>query len=125
MRQPIFYQRLESAVIFVASVALYFHQQFSLLWFVIFLFSIDVFMLGYLVNKLVGAHIYNIGHSFVIPATLLTLGAYYDNRLFIAAAIIWTAHIGMDRALGYGLKFASGFGDTHLGRIGRSEKSGQ
>jgi hypothetical protein len=30
------------------------------------------------------------------------------------------AHVGMDRALGYGLKLPTDFRDTHLGRIGRS-----
>jgi hypothetical protein len=29
--------------------------------------------------------------------------------------LIWTAHIGFDRALGIGLKYPTGFGDTHLG----------
>jgi hypothetical protein len=32
---------------------------------------------------------------------------------------IWLAHIGADRALGHGLKYATAFGDTHLGYIGR------
>jgi hypothetical protein len=30
------------------------------------------------------------------------------------------AHIGIDRALGYGLKYSTGFGFTHLGRIGKT-----
>ena len=34
-------------------------------------------------------------------------------------ALIWAAHIGFDRALGYGLKYPTSFGETHLGRIGR------
>jgi hypothetical protein len=38
-------------------------------------------------------------------------------------ALIWLAHIGIDRALGYGLKYASGFGFTHLGRIGPAARS--
>ena len=42
------------------------------------------------------------------------------RRLLQALALIWIAHIGLDRALGYGLKYATGFGDTHLGRIGRA-----
>ena len=33
--------------------------------------------------------------------------------------MIWLAHIGIDRALGYGLKYSTGFGFTHLGRIGK------
>jgi hypothetical protein len=31
------------------------------------------------------------------------------------------AHIGVDRALGFGLKLPTGVRDTHLGRIGRRE----
>ncbi|MCS4316879.1 hypothetical protein M2407_001178 [Serratia sp. BIGb0234] len=38
---------------------------------------------------------------------------------WLMAALIWGAHIGFDRALGYGLKYASGFADTHLGGLGR------
>jgi len=33
-----------------------------------------------------------------------------------------SAHIGFDRALGYGLKYSKGFGYTHLGRIGNAKK---
>ena len=39
----------------------------------------------------------------------------------IHMAAIWTAHIAMDRALGYGLKLPTGFTDTHLGRIGKGK----
>jgi len=38
----------------------------------------------------------------------------------MALALILAAHIAAARALGYGLKYASGFKDTHLGRIGKS-----
>ena len=36
---------------------------------------------------------------------------------FLWVALIWTAHIGFDRMLGYGLKDVSGFKKTHLQRI--------
>lgn len=36
------------------------------------------------------------------------------------AASVVAAHVGFDRALGYGLKLPTGFKDTHLGRIGRA-----
>jgi hypothetical protein len=41
----------------------------------------------------------------------------------LSLATIWIAHIGFDRALGYGLKYGSGFTHTHLGRIGRDRYS--
>ena len=58
------------------------------------------------------------------PLVLATLGVAFDSQLSLALALIWLAHIGFDRALGYGLKHARGFAFTHLGRIGRSKKEG-
>lgn len=42
------------------------------------------------------------------------------NSTLLAIAIIWAAHIAFDRAVGYGLKYETGFNDTHLGRVGRA-----
>jgi hypothetical protein len=63
--------------------------------------------------------IYNAAHSYVVPMALMTTGFVIAEPLVLSVAIIWLAHIGFDRALGYGLKYASGFGCTHLGRIGK------
>ena len=52
------------------------------------------------------------------PAGLM-LGLLLPAPAILCAGIIWCAHIGFDRALGYGLKYSSGFGHTHLGRVGR------
>jgi Domain of unknown function (DUF4260) len=42
--------------------------------------------------------------------------------LFLAfVGLLWAFHVAGDRVLGYGLKFASGFQDTHLGRIGNGD----
>jgi Domain of unknown function (DUF4260) len=58
-------------------------------------------------------------HSTVIPMAMLTVGFGFAPPLLLSLALIWLAHIGFDRALGYGLKYSAGFGLTHLGRIGR------
>ena len=85
----------------------------------------DASMLGYLVGPKVGAAIYNAAHSTIAPLLLLGGSALLDNHVTLGLALIWLAHIGFDRALGYGLKYVSGFSDTHLGRIGgSSEKAG-
>ncbi|TSC72642.1 MAG: hypothetical protein G01um101438_359 [Parcubacteria group bacterium Gr01-1014_38] len=52
--------------------------EYRLLWFILLLFTIDVSMLGYLVNKKVGAHVYNIGHSLLFPLFLL-LGGFTSH----------------------------------------------
>ena len=62
---------------------------------------------------------YNALHTTLGPAILAGLGLFLDHSMLLGIAAIWAAHIGFDRMLGYGLKYTSGFNDTHLGRIGR------
>ena len=75
----------------------------------------DLFMLGYLRGNRTGAALYNLGHTFVVPLALLGLGHWTQSSGTIGVALIWIAHIGMDRAFGYGLKYNHGFKATHLG----------
>lgn len=106
-------------VIFCACLYLYLASGYQWKWFLILLFLIDVSMVGYLVNNKIGAYLYNLGHSFILPVLLTGLGYMTDNSLALSFGLIWMAHIGLDRAMGFGLKFTTGFADTHLGRIGR------
>ena len=64
--------------------------------------------------------IYNAAHSYMAPMALMTIGFATDSPLTLSIALIWLAHIGIDRALGYGLKYNAGFCFTHLGRIGQN-----
>jgi len=79
----------------------------------------DLSFLGYLAGPKIGAWVYNAMHSTIVPMAMLTVGFGFAPPLLLSLALIWLAHIGFDRALGYGLKYRSGFGFTHLGRIGR------
>jgi hypothetical protein len=79
----------------------------------------DLSFLGYLAGPRVGAIVYNAAHSTILPIAMLTVGFGFAPPLLLSIALIWLAHIGFDRALGYGLKYQAGFGFTHLGRIGR------
>jgi hypothetical protein len=88
------------------------------LYFVLFL-APDLSFLGYLAGPRMGAAVYNAAHSYIVPLALLTAGFGFAPPLLLSIAMLWLAHIGFDRALGYGLKYAAGFGFTHLGRIGR------
>jgi hypothetical protein len=81
------------------------------------LFLPDLFMVGYVASTRVGAAIYNIGHSYLASATLWFVAAVLESSGTKAAALVWAAHIGMDRALGYGLKYPDSFRNTHLGRL--------
>lgn len=111
--------RLEGAAIFVVSVLLYARLDRSWWLFVILVLAPDLGMLGYVRGTRVGAAAYNLFHTYVWAAALAVIGVIAEQGLLLALALIWFAHIGFDRALGYGLKYPAGFEHTHLGRIGR------
>lgn len=69
-----------------------------------------------------GALVYNVGHTYVLPVMLGGIGIWLAQPLILSIALIWTAHIGLDRMLGYGLKFPDHFRHTHLGFVGKEEK---
>ena len=78
----------------------------------------DLALLAYLAGPRAGAAVYNAAHSLVVPAALLALGLAVDWAPVFDLALVWAAHIGLDRALGFGLKYARGFAYTHLGQLG-------
>jgi len=71
-------------------------------------------MLGYLASPRVGAVVYNVGHTYLAPLTLGGLAFASGASVLLLGALIWAAHIGFDRMLGYGLKAPAGFQMTHL-----------
>jgi hypothetical protein len=112
--------RLEGATAFAAAIALYGHAGFSWLAFAILFLAPDLSMLAYLVGPRAGALAYNLVHTYALAVPPALAGFALGSTVASALALIWVAHIGFDRMLGYGLKYSSGFGDTHLGHIGRS-----
>jgi hypothetical protein len=75
----------------------------------------DIAMTGYAAGTRPGAHLYNLTHATPLPAIMLGAGYWQDNRLVMALALIWLAHIGLDRLLSTGLKYNDRFTHTHLG----------
>jgi hypothetical protein len=112
--------RLEGAALLAAMVALYAWQGTSWWLFALLFFTPDLSFAGYLLGPRPGAIVYNAVHTTIVPGALLGIGLVLGQPLAAALAVIWLAHIGFDRALGYGLKYPDGFGFTHLGRIGRA-----
>jgi hypothetical protein len=78
----------------------------------------DLVMVGYLGSTRLGAITYNLAHSTPLPVAVIALGWWRHEPLVLAFGLVWIAHIGMDRALGYGLKYNDHFQHTHLGRLG-------
>ena len=104
-------------------IALLAYSRYGLGWktFAIYFFAPDLAFFGYLAGPRVGACAYNTTHSYIGATIVLMSGILLNMPVELAAGIIWCAHIGFDRALGYGLKYASGFGHTHLGLVGRAK----
>lgn len=114
---PLTLVRLEGAAIFAGALAIYADASWSWLAFVGLLFAPDLAMIGYLANPRVGAAVYNVVHFYGLPVLLGVIALLTDTSVGAQIATIWIAHIGADRALGYGLKYPSGFKDTHLQRL--------
>jgi Domain of unknown function (DUF4260) len=112
--------RLEGLTLMVGMVVLYGTWDGSWWVFAVLFFVPDLSFLAYLADPRTGAIVYNIAHSYMAPVALMTLSFGFAAPLTLSVAMIWLAHIGFDRALGYGLKYAAGFAFTHLGRIGRN-----
>ena len=115
---PVLLLRLEGILVLVAAVFGYSLLSASWWLFLALLLVPDVFMLGYLAGPRLGALLYNAGHTYAVPILLGAVAVGLGSAFVGALALIWTAHIGMDRALGYGLKHPSGFHDTHLSHSG-------
>ncbi len=115
---PAAFLRLESLAVVVASVALYFQGDYAAWAFIVFLLAPDLSFAAYLAGPRVGALVYNLAHTYVFPVALAA-GCLLTGEAGVPVqiALIWAAHIGVDRVLGFGLKYPTAFKDTHLGRV--------
>jgi Domain of unknown function (DUF4260) len=110
--------RLEGAAL--AAGAVYMYHRIGANWwlFAALILVPDVSMVAYFGGTRLGAIVYNALHVTLGPLICTALGLLLPSFDLLSIALIWATHIGADRALGFGLKYAAGFGFTHLGRIG-------
>jgi Domain of unknown function (DUF4260) len=109
--------RIEGAVLLLLSVLLYTLNGVSWLLFVLLFLAPDLSMLGYVAGPRTGAVSYNLFHTYVLPGLVAAFGILVVSPLVVSLALVWFAHIGFDRMVGYGLKYPPGFFDTHLHRL--------
>jgi hypothetical protein len=120
--QPKLILRLEGLVLFAAGLAAFLHLKQSV-WIFAGLFLVpDLSMAAYLAGPKPGAIVYNIFHTTIGPLLLAIYGVLFGELFAQVLASVWLAYIGLDRAVGYGLKYATAFKDTHLGHIGGPAK---
>jgi Domain of unknown function (DUF4260) len=110
--------RLEGGMVFITALC-YYNTILEKSWstFIYVFLLVDITLIGYLLGKRIGAVVYNIGHSYILPLLMFAISIRLENNMMHIISIIWVAHIGFDRAIGYGLKTFGGFKATHLATI--------
>lgn len=116
-RLPNYLLRAEGVAVVVAAVTAYFYADYP--WWLLLVLALapDISMIGFAASPNVGTATYNAAHTYAAPVLLAVFGLVAEVDLAVQIGLIWAAHIGVDRAIGYGLKYPSGFSDTHLQRV--------
>ena len=114
---PLILLRLESAAILIAALIFYGQNDFSWWLFALLILSPDLSAIGYLHSKTIGSLCYNAAHTYILPIALAFVGLTTSGTFALQFALIWLAHIGVDRLIGYGLKYPTDFKDTHFAKI--------
>ena len=122
--QPLMILRIEGAALFLIAVVLFAGSKTSWWVFAALILVPDLSFLAYLAGPRIGAALYNAFHTTTGPIVIALSDLMLGTTLGVPVALIWSAHIGADRMLGYGLKYERGFGFTHLGRVGAAAKQG-
>ena len=116
-RLPRLLLHAEGAAVAAAAIALYFHAGYPWWLLVVLVLAPDLSMVGYLAGTRIGAVAYDAVHTYALPVVMAASGWIADAELAVQIGLIWITHIAIDRALGYGLKYPTGFKDTHLQRV--------
>lgn len=116
-RLPRLLLHAEGLAVAVAALWLYFDAGFEWWLLLVLALSPDLSMVGYLGGDRLGAAVYDAAHTYALPILLGLAGVLADAEVAKTLALIWLAHIGADRAIGYGLKYPTDFNETHLQRV--------
>jgi len=115
--------KAEEAAMLLLSILLWSQLHFAWYWWLVWILAPDLSMLAYLGGNRIGAIGYNLVHHKGVAIGVYLLGWYWADRMVEGAGMILFGHSCMDRGMGYGLKYFSGFSDTHLGKIGKDRNN--
>ena len=116
-RLPRVLLHVEGAVVAAVSVTVYLWAGYPWWLLVVLALAPDLAMLAYLAGPRIGALVYDLAHTYALAVPLAALGLVADLEAAVQIGLIWIAHIGIDRAVGYGLKYPTRFDNTHLQRV--------
>ena len=110
---------LEGAAVLGAVVYIYFFRvDGNWIMFVGLILVPDVGLIAYASrNNRIGSILYDAFHTYVLSVALLVSGVATGSEIVVQIGLISAAHIGMDRAIGYGLKYAAKPKPTHLQKV--------
>lgn len=111
--------KIEELGMFLFGIYLFNQLDYAWWWFLVLILAPDLSMIGYIFGNKSGAFLYNLFHHKAIAIMVYLAGIYFSNSMIQLAGIILFAHSSMDRMMGYGLKYETGFKFTHLGEIGK------
>ena len=111
--------KLEELAEMLTATIVFAHLPYAWWWLPALFLVPDLSMLGYLASPRVGAFAYNLLHHKALALGLGVAGWLLGQPLLLLAGTVLLFHSALDRMLGYGLKYSTGFKDTHLGTIGR------
>jgi hypothetical protein len=112
--------KLEELAMFALSISLIAGLPYAWYWWLVWILAPDLSMIAYLGGNKMGAIGYNLVHHKGVAIAVYLTGLYTRHAAVEYAGLILFGHSCMDRGLGYGLKYFSGFGDTHLGKMGKA-----
>jgi Domain of unknown function (DUF4260) len=92
--------RAEGTSLLAMSVLLYWINGASWALFALLFLAPDLSLVGYAAGQRVGAATYNALHAYPLPAILAAFGLLGGSTLAVAVALVWFAHVEMDRTLG-------------------------
>lgn len=110
--------QLEELAMFIAGTYLFYTLDIAFWWYFVLILSPDISMFGYIGGNKTGAFCYNLFHHKGLAIALYAIALYVRIEALEIAGIILFTHASLDRIMGYGLKYETGFKHTHLGNIG-------
>lgn len=86
-------------------------------WLAVLFLAPDLAFVAFPLGERVTVRVYNLTHTYVAPVGLGVVGIASGEELVLGLALIWFAHIGVDRFAGYGLKYSLARKGTHMRRV--------
>ena len=114
--------RIEGLAAFAVAVGAFYMLGGNWWLFAALILAPDLSMFGFLAGYRVGARVYNAAHTDTLPLALGAVAWLTGTGWLVTVALVWIAHIGVDRALGYGLRYPLIEQATHLGWVGKAKR---